>query len=83
VTVTPVGLVGEAGDVPVEAPDPDDAVEVTLVAVVEDQVTAGRVVADLVDVGVGAAGDSVGGQCAGQCPGLLRPVEVVHGHTYR
>ena len=44
------------GGVAVEPAEDDDAREVGLVAVVEDEVVAGGVVADVTHVGVGAVG---------------------------
>ena len=48
--------------VAVEAAEDDDAGEVGLVAVVEDEVVAGGVVAQVADVGVRAVGLAVQGQ---------------------
>src|SRR5689334_22628526 len=66
-----VGLVGDGVDRVLEASDPDDAGVVADVAVVEDEVATGSVVADLVDLGVRPGGHTVGGQGPRQTPGLL------------
>jgi hypothetical protein len=60
----------------VDAADADDAVPVADVAVVEDEASGGRVVANVVDVGVGAGGDAVRGEGSGQLGDLLDLVEV-------
>ena len=64
--------------VTVEAAEHDDAGEVGLVAVVEDEVVAGRVVAEVADLGVGALGLALEGQRPRQRSGLLHPAVVDH-----
>ena len=68
--------------VTVEAAEDDDAGEVGLVAVVEDEVVAGGVVAEVADVGVRALGLALQGQRRRERAGLLDPAVVDHvdGH---
>ena len=71
-----------AGGVAVQSAEDDDAGEVGLVAVVEDEVVPGGVVAQVADVGVRALGLALQGQRCGQGAGLLDPAVVDHvdGH---
>lgn len=62
-----------------EVAEADDAVEVADVAVVEHEVVAGAVVADVVDFGVSAGGDTLRGERSGESGDLLDPVEVGEG----
>src|SRR4029453_11113957 len=60
----------------VESTDPNDPVPVTDIAVVENQIARGSVIADVVDLGVVAGGNPVHGQRPGEVGNLLDPGEV-------
>src|SRR5687767_143650 len=66
----------EAHVLGVESTDPYDPVPITDIAVVENQITRGGVVADVVDLGVVAGRNPVHGQRPGQFGDLLDAVEI-------
>ena len=79
-----VGLPHGGSQVSVAEPaEANDAVEVADVAVVEDEVAGGGVVADVVDVGVGTRGSAVQGEWPGQLRDLLDVVEVAEAQRQR
>jgi hypothetical protein len=63
--------------------DSDDTVPVADVTVVENEVVGRAVVADVVDVGVCAFGDTLGGEGPGECGDLLDAVVVLEGEGER
>ena len=67
----------------VESADANDAIPVADVAIVEDQVARGCVVADIADVWVGSCWCAVGRQPPRKCRNLLDVVEVVEGQGKR
>src|SRR6478735_5421188 len=71
------------GGVAVEATEDDDAREVGLVAVVEDEVVPGCVVAQVTDARVRAAWLTVEGERSRQRPGLLNATVVDHVDRHR
>src|SRR3954452_4343920 len=62
----------------VEAAEGDDAFVVRLVAVVEDEIVAGSVVAEVADVGDGTVRGTLETQGGGEGAGLLDPAVVAH-----
>src|SRR5215216_2072446 len=79
-----VGLLLECREVPAELADADDAVEVRGgIVVVEDEVAAVCVVADVAGDGVVSFRRSCGGELGGQRRGLFGAVVVAEGEGHR